>query len=143
MCFSFFRDDSGAEGEERQLCHFEALQTEGNADDGDAENDSRDQVTEGKLDAAEEKPKDVDDDGACFLAVNDLFPKGRESETGHFEALHADGDADDRHAPNNADDEPRECEPKAAKNDPKKITEQFHKIDPFCRKFQRNMGVER
>ena len=128
-----FFHDGRAEGQKRELCHLEALESEGNADDSDAESRACDEVTDGKLQSTEEEPDDIDDDGSCFFAVNDLLAEGCERKTRHFNALNADGNTDERYTPENAGDEPCQSEPKTAKDDPKKVTDKFHTYQPFTK----------
>ena len=135
-----FCHDSGTEGEKRELRHLEALKSEGNADDGDTEHRACNEVTDSELKTAEEKPKNIDDNGACFFTVNDLFAEGRKRKSRHFDALNANGNADDGHTPKNADDKPCECEPKSAQDDPKKITDKFHGIPTFQKDLEKHRG---
>lgn len=65
--------DDGAEGQQRELRLLEALEAEGDADDGDAQQHAVEQGLEGEEDAAEYEPEHVEDGGAGSAILNVLW----------------------------------------------------------------------
>ena len=107
-----------AEGCQRESCELEILKPERDADDRDTASDTAHQKAAGELESAKKEPKDIDDGRARAAAVSDLLAEGKERKLCEFEALQADGNADDRDAPEKSDEKPAECRENAAENKP-------------------------
>lgn len=118
--------DDGAEGQQRELRLLEALEAEGDADDGDAQQYAVEQGLEGKEDAAEYEPEHVEDGGAGSAAVLDLLAEREEREAGHLEALRAHRDAHDGDAPQRADENPAHALPKPREDEPQYVADNAH-----------------
>lgn len=103
------RHEGGAERHECQLGEFEALYSERNADDRNAEHHADSGCGERDFDAAEKNPEHVEQQRCRPCAVADFLPEREERQCREFEALHPDGDADDGQAPQYAYDKP--CQP--------------------------------
>ena len=76
----------------------EVLLAEGDADDGDVEQHSEEEVRQHDADASEEEPQHIHQGvEASRLAFRllDLFPERPQSQRTQFEDLHPEGDADD------------------------------------------------
>ena len=59
-----------------------------------------------------------------------------DGKTSHLKALQAEGDADDRNAPTDAKQKPRQSGPKASQKKPKNVANCFHHTPPkFCNAF--------
>ena len=80
--------------------NLEVLPPEGDADDGDAVEQSN-QAIEQSVDPAKEYGPDEVEDGlkAGWLDLGDLLPEWPDDEAGELEQLDPDGDADDGDAP--------------------------------------------
>ena len=61
-----------AKRRQRQTGDLEKLFAEGNADDGDAPDDSAQQIAQSHGDAEEKNPDDIGDQRRCTAAVNDI-----------------------------------------------------------------------
>ena len=68
----FDLDNVSTEGKESKPHHFECLQTEGNADDGDAADHAADEVYQSQLPAKKNGPEKVGD-GVLFKLYSDLL----------------------------------------------------------------------
>ena len=73
--FAVFLMDIGAEGEGGELCQFEALQAEGDTDDGDAEEQGGQKQTDRHLKSAENEPDHIGDGVLAKIEAN-LCPHG-------------------------------------------------------------------
>ena len=85
----------GGEDECRQL---EVLQSERNADDGDAEDESEEEVADGEPEAADDNPKQVHEQGQTSGArvfLTYLFAEGPQGQFGEFDELPSEGKTDD------------------------------------------------
>ena len=123
--------NGGTEGKEGQLHELEGLQTQGNADDGDAADDPREQVAEGHFPAHQHSPDDVGD-GMLVEVAGDLLAEGGEGELGGLEALGAQGDPDDGDAEQQTQQSPAQTQPESAENEPDDVGDEFHNLPPEC-----------
>jgi len=81
------------------------LSRQGQADDGNAQNQGHDQVENGQFEARKQNPDDIHDDRQCsagWFFFSNFAAKRRQREAGQFEALDAEGNADDRDAKNDS-----------------------------------------
>ena len=94
-----------AEGREGDGGELEVLLTEGNANDGDEEDGTDEDMLEGKPDATNENPEDVHTRGkaAGRLLLIAYFPaEGPQGETGNLEDLQTEGYANNGETEDNA-----------------------------------------
>ena len=94
------------ERHQRQLGHFEALLSDWNAKDRDAPETAQNAVSNRHLKAKDNNPNQVDEEGKASTAIHNFFPKREKGETCEFEALQANGYADDGDAPKTASQYP-------------------------------------
>ncbi len=118
--------DLCAERPERELGHFERLDAERNADDGDAVEHACTQIAERHPAADQHHPQDVGQGRADSAAVLHGFAKRRQGESRHLERLNAERDADDGDAQNQSHQCPSDCDGQSTKNDPQDIAENSH-----------------
>ncbi len=108
---------------------------ERNTDDGNAPKQARDQKTEGKTEAAEDKPNDVCNGMLAEVTGNGLAERPK-AEPCHFKRLCSKGDADDGDAPKQADDKPTDCRCKTCEDEPKNVADKFHDVPPEAVKIR-------
>jgi hypothetical protein len=105
------------------------LHAEGNADNGDAKEESEKQVGQGDPYTAAENPKDVHQrrkTTARPLRLMKFHPKGSDCYKCELKALKSERDADDRNAEDQSPDEIFEENQKSAKDNPDNIADEFH-----------------
>jgi hypothetical protein len=78
------------------------LLSDWNAKDRDAPETAQNAVSDCHLKAKENDPNQVDEEGKASTAIHNFFPKREKGETCEFEALQANGYADDGDAPKTA-----------------------------------------
>ena len=117
--------NSGTEGDRRKFTEFEALATEGDADDGNTPEDSRKKHGERKFRAAKDQPNGIGDGVRAEVGTygGADWP---EIQTRHLKALTAEGDPDEGNAPKDTEDEPSNGTDKTGEEKPKNIAERFH-----------------
>ena len=93
------RYDGRAERHQCELGEFEALLSERDSDDGDAQDKPHDCCRDGELDSPENEPQDIDKQGKRTASVHHALPEWRKHQSRHFEALETDRNSDDRDAP--------------------------------------------
>ena len=110
------------------------MEAEGDPDDGDAAEDTRAKVTQSQLPTKENCPKQIGN-GVLFVVGLDIFSKGSKGQLCRLEALMAEGNAENGDAKQDAQQHPREPQPKAAEDKPKNVSNQTHDNSPFdeCR----------
>ena len=81
--------DLCAERPERELGHFERLDAEWNADDGDAVEHACTQIAECHPPADQHHPEDIDQRGANAATVLHGFAERRQGKARHFERLNS------------------------------------------------------
>ena len=112
-----------AERHQGELCQLEVLESEGDADNGDAENQTDAQMFDRQRHAGENDPQDIHDQRNRAGTPHDFLPERTAGQFRKLEALHADRNADDGHAPQQSADKPRQSAEKSAENKPYKIAE--------------------
>ena len=115
-----------AEGKEGEAGYLEVLQTEGDADDGDAEQGADNDVGKGNFYPAAEDPDDVQHEvNAAGLAVAEDggFAEGAEREDADFHQLQAEGNADDGNAKQQSGNDISQPDEEAAEQEPKYVSE--------------------
>ena len=117
--------DGGAERDKSELRELEALLAEGDTDDGDAPNDPRKEKADAEFKTAEDQPDHVGDRVLAEVGL-DVRAHGPDRDPRQFEALLAEGDADDGNTPDNTRNEPRERHFKAGEDEPEYVTDRFH-----------------
>ena len=126
-----------SERKDRGEGHFEVLEAEGDAHDGDAEKEAEGKVEEGYLPPAEEDPDEVHHGRytAGLVGAIDKFMAERPEGIGsQHEELDAEGYADDGDAHQKAHDEVDEGDNDSTQNQPEDITEKFHMMQIYSRK---------
>ena len=106
--------------------HLEVLQTPGNSHDGDAEDQAEDQMDECDLPPAQEDPDKIHHNGkTARLAgtVDQFMAEGPQGIGAQLEQLHAERDADDGNAHQQANKVIDYGDQQSAENKPEKITE--------------------
>ena len=122
---------SSAEGAKRKSRKLKALLTEGNADDGNAPQNSRQYKSNGQLPAAKDDPNNVGNGVLGKIGV-DPCSKWPKAYPCQLEALNSEGNADDGDTPHKPKKQPCDRRKKSRKNQPKNITDQFHPVkSPF------------
>ena len=117
-----------AKGKQREFRHLECLQSEGDADDGDAVDRARDEVARRHGQAGAEEPDDVGDERGCSASVLDGLAKRRERERRHLKRLAPQRDTDDADAEQASHEEPIKRGEDAAEEHPDDVAEQAHKL---------------
>ena len=102
VAYNIALHDRCPDGPERQLGHFEALLSDWNAKDRDAPETAQNAVSDCHLKAKENDPNQVDEEGEASTAIHNFLPKREKGETCEFEALQANGYANDGDAPKTA-----------------------------------------
>lgn len=115
-----------AERRQRQTGNLEKLFAEGNADDGDAPDNSAQQIAQSHGDAEEKNPDDIGNQGRRAATVNDILLEGTEGQTGKFEALASVRNPDDGDAPDQPGKPPRQSAQEPAEDEPENIADCFH-----------------
>jgi len=87
------------EWHEGELRHFEALQSERDANNRTAQDQPVHGKTNRQRNAADEQPEDICDKRRRTASVRHFFSERRKRQGREFEALPPDGDVDDRNAP--------------------------------------------
>ena len=103
----------------------------GDADDGDAAQQTEDHVQDGDLPETEQDPDEVHRRGqAARLGgpEHQLMTEGPERVRAQFEELHAERDADDEHAHQQPYDIVDQRDDQSAEDQPKDISEEFHVV---------------
>ena len=113
--------DRSTEGHQRQFGHFEALQANGNANNGDAENAAHHQVIHCQLPAQQNNPQKINKEAARPAAIDNLFAEGRSRQPCHFEALHSQRDAHNGDAAQRTGNQPAQPRPNANENEPDNV----------------------
>ena len=137
---ALFGNDFCAKGQEGNLRQLKMLQAEGNANNSYAAVKTEKHVGQGHLDAAENNPQDIHNNGAGGAADFDIFAKGEEAQLAKFEALQANGNPHNCQAPQETDKIPEDACNNSAQNKPKDITYNTHCPNPpiinlsYCRK---------
>lgn len=119
-------NDLFAERHQGQFHQFQMLACEGDTDDRDHEQRGKQQVDEGGVEAAEDKPDDIANDGETAHGAsggNDLAAERPQFEPREFKALHSEGDADDGDAQDDAADDIADGREEAAADQPDEIAE--------------------
>lgn len=83
-----------SERHQRELCDFEALQSERDSDDRNAESHAYGGSGQCDFDASEEYPKYIEQQRYGCRTVTDFLSERKEGKCCEFEALHADRNAD-------------------------------------------------
>jgi len=87
--------ESDPEREQRYLCQLEALESEGNSDDGDAIDAADYQICQGKFPSEEDYPEDISQEAAdAGFVIGDLFAEWPEGKSRELEALYTEGNSD-------------------------------------------------
>ena len=123
--------DGSAEGHQREPRKLEALFAEGDADDGDAPEQSRQQKSEAELQAAEDNPYNIQNCVFSEITI-DVFSKGPEHQSRQFEALLTEGDADDGDTPNQSQEGISKPGPESRQQKPQNVSECFHSLFSSC-----------
>lgn len=127
----------GSEGEAGEL---EMLLAEGNADDGDAEEQAEENVHEPRPKAAENNPEDIEgkaDAAGWLIGRSDVGTKGEEAEKPDLEGLQREGDADNGAGESEAAGEVADGGFESAEDPPEEIAEEFHIISRiWCYKIR-------
>ena len=113
------------EGHQGQQCQLEMLQSEGDAYDGDAEEQSYKGMAHSHLDAAKDDPQDVEahrQAAHLALLVLDGATEGVERQARHLEQLQAYGDTYDGDAIHYSQHEICDREEKASEHYPHEIS---------------------
>ena len=116
-------------GQNRWKDHLEVLKAEGDAHDGDAEQQPEHQVKHGNLPPAQQDPDDVHDNRQAvglIGAVHQFMAERPEGVSPQFEQLHAKRNTDDGDAHHQTDDEVDDGNQDAAKDEPENVAECFH-----------------
>ena len=100
-----------------------------NTDDGDAEQQAETDVNEGDLPPSKENPKKIHNNGQAariVRAADDIVSERPEGVGAEFEELHAERNADDGDAHQQAIEVVQDGCNQAAEQQPKNIAEKFH-----------------
>ena len=117
--------DVRTEREQRQLCQFEALLTERDANDGNIEYNARNRIAECQFETAEDQPDDIGDGVFAEIGFDD-GAKGPKRQTCQFERLQAKRNTDDGDAPQKAEQKPGNGAAEANKDEPNDVADRFH-----------------
>ena len=126
----FTRCNRRSKGKERKLHELEGLESHGDADDGDAAKQTRNQVAQSQFPAQQDSPDDVGYGMLVELYVDPLA-EGSEGQLGRLEALSAERNTDDGDAEQCAQDGPGKAQPQAAEDEPDDVCDEFHDV-PLC-----------
>lgn len=102
------------------------MQAERDADDGDAVDNTGNEVARSHGEAGAEQPNDVGDERGRAAAVFDALAKGCERERGHLEGLAPQRNTDDGDAEQASDAEPVERGEDSAKEHPDNVADKSH-----------------
>ena len=111
-------DHRRAEGHQRQLCHFEALLSDGDAKECYAPEAAKNDIADRQFKAEEYDPNQVHQKGKSAAPIYDLFSEREKGETCKLEALQSDGNTDDGHTPQASGQHPRKSADQSTKQKP-------------------------
>jgi len=101
--------DPGTKGHQAELCHLEALQSKGNANDSHTEQKTNDHIGYRQFNASDKDPYEIYKKRYCtHTIIGHFFPKGKKLQSRHFEALDPYWDSNDGHRPQKTKKEPHD-----------------------------------
>jgi len=118
-----------AEGEEGKCAKLEALLTEGDTDDGEAKNNTNEQVYESKLRTAEEDPDKVHNGVAVKVGLH-TASEGPDSVASDLDILKTERNKDNGRAQSDANNEMNNSHPKTVDQKPDEIAKKLHILFP-------------
>ena len=118
-----------SEGKRIELHNLEELLTEGDADDGNAEDGAKNSATNRFNRATESKPYNVCDRVRFIIGVN-ILTEGEEGKFGKAEENDSKWDTNDCYTEDNTCQEVRKSSYKTEGDKPKEITDSFHSFSP-------------
>ena len=107
------------------------LETERNADDGDAADEAESEMGHGNLPPTEKNPKDIHKDvetSGSIVSFYDFSAERPQGESTEFPQLKAERDTDDGNAEEKAYQEISERNQESAQHEPENVTDEFHMI---------------
>ena len=117
--------DGCAEGTKSVSCKLEVLLSEGDADDGEAKDKTKNGVDEPSDCTAEAKPKSVLNGSLLKVGLNGLA-EGSESKACELDASYAEGDKNDGRTKSDTEHEVKDGADKAAEDEPNDVAKSFH-----------------
>ena len=122
-----------AEGAQGELGDFEELLSERDADDRDAQGHPEQEIDQRQLQPADQEPHHVQQERHRPALIADFLPERVQGDARQLEALQADRNPDDRHAPHAARQHPPERAEKPAADDPQDVEDDTHEQrPPYC-----------
>ena len=123
--------DLSTEGSEAELSDLEELDSEGNTDDCQTEDQAYE--IEGNIanTAEEEDPYHIQE-GTSVKVGNDSFSERPDNELSNLELLNADGDKDKSDTADDTADKVKKSGDKSEKYQPKNVSEGSHSLLLFC-----------
>ena len=128
------------EGGDGQTGQFEMLHAEGDADDGDAEDQPEKEMGQKYPYSPDKKPDDIHEEGKTTATLREVYhlaterPEGQHSE---FQGLYPERNSDDRDKQTYAGYKVFQCDEETAEQDPDDISKNFHVLSCFIMIFQR------